>query len=267
MIRDTARFSVNGRDVAVRYAEAPGDTSEPAVVCMPGLACGDDYYSFTLDALSQRMPGRRALSLCFPGEGWSPVPDSGPLTTHDLVDVTRAFLDERRIKQASLVAHSRSGAVAVHAALAFPECISQLVLVEPRLVVEECEWARQIADLGPEHTLHFRNQKAAELSRSGDLGRRRYSDSFAHTSPEALYAYSSTLLDCLRHDRLVEKLRSLPPSRTLVYGANNKSAMPYWKELSEAGVRMVELPGGHFPMLEDPVGFAHKISEIVASTP
>lgn len=260
MIHGASRLSAKEHSLEVRYTEEP-DGGEPAVVCLPGLACDDAYYMPTLRHLRGR--GVRGLSLSFPGEGPSPMPVSGSLTAHDLIEVTSQFLNERSIERAVLVAHSRSGPVAVHPALAYPDRVARLVLIEPRLTVEDCDWARQMADIGPEGTLEFRDQKAEELLRSGDPGRVRYHNTFARTLPEVLHTYSSTLVECVAHDDLVEKLKSLAVPRTLVFGKDNKASIPYLGELADSGVDLVELPGGHFPMFEDPVGFAHEIGKIV----
>jgi pimeloyl-ACP methyl ester carboxylesterase len=99
----------------------------PVVMVLPSPLVMAGTYRPLLSRLATRF---RVFALELPGAGFSAEP-SRPLTTDEHAAVALAFLDGRGVDRAVWVGHSNSGPVAVAAALARPDRVAELVLVDP----------------------------------------------------------------------------------------------------------------------------------------
>ena len=124
----TAAVSVDERRVATPHGsifvrEAPGDG--PAVVLMHGFPDDQRIYARLLPLLSPR----RAVSFDFLGYGRSDRSDTAGFTPEDHTAQITAVLDALDIPEAVLVGHDASGPDAVFYALAHPERVAHLALL------------------------------------------------------------------------------------------------------------------------------------------
>lgn len=108
--------------VSTLYQEAG---EGPAVLLMPGLAENVRSWWRVMQDLSLT---HHVLAVVLPGlGGTSPVDDVRPANIASFVS---AFLDAVGVERAIVVGHSYGGAVAAHLALAHPQRVTRLVLVD-----------------------------------------------------------------------------------------------------------------------------------------
>lgn len=99
----------------------------PAVVLIHGLAASMYSWRYTIDPLVQA--GYRVIAYDNRGFGFSDMPDHG-YTNADYVHLLFGLLDSLGVSDAILVGHSMGGAIAADAALARPDRVRGLVLVD-----------------------------------------------------------------------------------------------------------------------------------------
>lgn len=107
----------------VHVADYPGE--EPALVLMHGFP--DDARMY--DRLLPLLVPRRTVTLDFLGYGGSDRPARDVLDAADHVDQLRAALDGVGVERAALVGHDASGPVAIDFAVAAPDRVSRLILL------------------------------------------------------------------------------------------------------------------------------------------
>jgi len=107
----------------IHVVDYPGD--EPALVLMHGFPDNARIY----DKLVPLLAPRRALTIDFLGYGRSDRPRREVLDAANHIDQLQAALDARNIDRAVLVGHDASGPVAIDFAVAAPDRVRQLVLL------------------------------------------------------------------------------------------------------------------------------------------
>lgn len=108
----------------IRYIEAG---QGPAIVLIHGLAASMFSWRHTIMPLAQA--GYRVIAYDNRGFGFSDKPPRG-YSNRDYVALLLSLLDSLSIDQAILVGHSMGGAIAAEAALARPDRVRALVLVD-----------------------------------------------------------------------------------------------------------------------------------------
>ncbi len=99
----------------------------PAVVLIHGLAASMYSWRYTIDPLTEA--GYRVIVYDNRGFGFSDMPAHG-YSNADYVHLLFGVLDSLRVSDAVLVGHSMGGAIAADAALARPDRVRGLVLVD-----------------------------------------------------------------------------------------------------------------------------------------
>jgi haloalkane dehalogenase len=107
----------------LQVTDQPGD--EPALVLMHGFPDDSRIYNRLVPLLSPR----RAVAFDFLGYGGSDRPRAGALDPAGHVHQLGAVLDKLGIRTAILVGHDASGPVAIDYALAAPDRVGQLILL------------------------------------------------------------------------------------------------------------------------------------------
>ncbi len=97
------------------------------MVLIHGLTATHRYWAQNLDVLAER---RRVVALDLPGFGRSHKPDVDYSIDYFVAELL-ALLDELGIARAALVGNSMGGHIAMATALAAPERVERLVLVDP----------------------------------------------------------------------------------------------------------------------------------------
>jgi pimeloyl-ACP methyl ester carboxylesterase len=101
-------------------------TSGPAVLLLHGWSAFKELWWSALLALG---PHARAFAPDMPGHGGSPL--HGSTSMHLIAERVARFCAARGLERIALVGHSMGGNVALELALAHPELVERLVLVDP----------------------------------------------------------------------------------------------------------------------------------------
>jgi pimeloyl-ACP methyl ester carboxylesterase len=117
---DVAGMKVHMRDEGVRDDPVP-------IVMLHGTSASLHTWEGWVQALSGK---RRLISFDLPGFGLTGPSPNGDYTMESYVAFVRALLDKLGIQRAVLVGNSFGGAVAWNSAIAMPERVDKLVLVD-----------------------------------------------------------------------------------------------------------------------------------------
>lgn len=127
----TRSIRVNG--ISMTYYEwraKPGNTETPLL-----FAHATGFHGRTFDAIAERFPNRRVLSLDMRGHGRS---EGGPIEDwRVLADDVNAVLDQLRIRRAVGIGHSMGAHTLVQCASEKPGAFSRLVLFDPVILAPE----------------------------------------------------------------------------------------------------------------------------------
>lgn len=116
-------------------AQAAQETALPPVVFVHGMACAADLWQAQLEKTAQ---SRDAIAISLRGHGTStPPPDDDYSPAACAADLF-AVLDALGLEQIALVGHSYGTSVAIAAAAARPQRLTQLILVDPPIDCTRC---------------------------------------------------------------------------------------------------------------------------------
>jgi len=125
----TGRF-VDGGGVQI-FVQESGPASAPAVMLVHGTGTWSEIWRETIDALSA---DHRVIAVDLPPFGYSDKPlDARAYTRQAQARRLIGVLDALHVPSVTLVAHSVGARPAVEAALASPDRISRLILIDPAL--------------------------------------------------------------------------------------------------------------------------------------
>jgi len=212
--------------------------SGPAVVLGHSFLCSGDMWREQVPALAERY---RVLNLDLRGHGRS-GPVAGPFTLYDAVGDVLAVLDHLRIDRAVWCGLSIGGMVALRAALAAPDRVRALVLLD--------------SDAGPEAALKKLKYSAMGLVarlvgfspvRSA-VSRLMFGATTRRDQPELVAEWEATadslhipsvlkVLDALvSRDSLLERLPEIPVPALVMVGDEDRSLPPPHSRRIHAGL-------------------------------
>lgn len=124
-------LEVQGQALELAYMDvAPGDTApRGVVVLLHGKNFSGAYWARTIDALVAR--GYRVIAPDQIGFGRSSKPTDIQYSLHAMAQHTLALLDAREVERFVVVGHSMGGMVATRVALAAPDRVAGLALLNP----------------------------------------------------------------------------------------------------------------------------------------
>jgi pimeloyl-ACP methyl ester carboxylesterase len=138
VVLDVAQPGGRSTTVGVRYLAAGERGATPPVVLLHGIGLDAAAISWKR-ALPSLAADRRVLALDLPGHGRSDKP-ARSYTTAYYGAVLEAFLDSLGVERVVLVGISMGGALALGRALAVPEQVSRLVLVDSHGLGRDAPW-------------------------------------------------------------------------------------------------------------------------------
>jgi pimeloyl-ACP methyl ester carboxylesterase len=241
------------------------------VLLLHGWASAKESWRATIAALA---PYARVLAPDLPGHGTAAL--QGPARMAELAGAVAALCSTQGVERAAVVGHSMGGNVAVELALAHPECVGRLVLVNPALqgadmpiytrsyLHKQYGWAMLRAAMAVATGLDALADRVPARYAVPLLIRplRRYRQ-FARHDPDAL----SRLLAGLMSNPLRERLPQLRVPTTVVAGRFDPLVpIGHSRRLAAAipGAQLfVMRQAGHDPMYECPQAFAQLLLEIL----
>lgn len=242
-----------------------GDPSPHPVVFLHGL--GDSaIITFRPFAVDLAESGTPSLLVDLPGFGFSTAPDAWASTTEDQADVTASLLDRLGITQASVVAHSMGGSVAILLAEARPDLVSRLIVAEPLLLPEQSALGKSVAKRTEawfiERGLAMLQLATTRQAARGDRAAAGFLEPLSRANPAIMHRSAASLLE-RRSPSFQQRLERLPLPRTLLIGEHTTAKT---RSLEAAGVAVSRIPGaGHSMMSENPAAFAAAIREALQS--
>ena len=264
---DPREATVDGRTVT--YLERPG--AEPAIVLVHGFGASKDAW---LRFAAEVPEGRRLLAPDLAGHGGSARDTAVAYDTARLADEVGAWLDAVAAGPVDVVGNSLGGAVAARLALARPDRVRRLVLMDaagvrgPEPTALDSALARGEMPLIP--TTRAAYDRFLDLAFEGDPGipgpaRDVLAADVAERAPflRGLFERVAAESDALR-----PRLGEIRQPTLVIWGAEDRilspSAVPTW----EAGLpdaQTVVVPGvGHAPMQERPAETARLVTDFLS---
>jgi pimeloyl-ACP methyl ester carboxylesterase len=212
----------------IRYVEAG---QGPAVVLIHGLAASMYSWRYAITPLSQA--GYRVIAYDNRGFGFSDKPPNG-YTNGEYAQLLFGLLDSLHVSDAVLVGHSMGGAIAAEAALARPERVRAVVLVDAAglgvrwpFMLRVARW-RIVAPLFDR--LRGRGSTAGILrAMYADPSRVTAQNIDQYYAPVALPDFGRSLAGVLRQfrfDSLQGRLGSIMAPTLVMWGAQDKLIPP-----------------------------------------
>lgn len=249
---DSRHVSVHGHRVH-RY-RLSGAGSGPPVVLLHGLGSSANAFSRIVFELQKHFRAVWALDL--PGNGFSPLPDSGPAPLESHVRLLLEFIRAQIGEQVYLVGNSLGGAMSMYAASEAPEQFRALSLISPAG-----------ARVDPSRLASLK--KSFDLVSNGEA--RKLTRRLFHKTPLAYEIFAGQLknlygsaavrgvLQEVKDTDFVEpeRLQKLTMPTQLVWGQSEKllpyEGLQYFRAHLPAHAEIHEVEGfGHIPQMERP---------------
>lgn len=255
----------------VDYAYTEAGTG-PLLIFGHGTFGGKALFRSQVDALAGRY---RCVAFDWPGHGESGY-EPGGWTVQSLVDAVPELINSLGEQSAALVGVSQGGAIFMRAAIAYPACVSSLVIIcagSERPSAEAVESLRQLGS-----TLHLEDDEPGRRdAASAFLGRFFHAPGFADAHP-AEFQHELDLV--LSHDRKAMPLVARIPASyepvtkqlgkircpTLVLWGERDAQVRVATTIADAisGATLRVIPGaGHHLNLDAPLEASEAIGEFL----
>ncbi|MEO1575422.1 MAG: alpha/beta hydrolase, partial [Pseudomonadota bacterium] len=136
---ETMRHATEG-EVAIEFQE---QGCGEALILLHGLGCSASDWALQMPALSEKY---RVIAPSLRGFGNSDKPE-GPMTVMKYADDVVALLDSLNITRAHVMGHSMGGAVALQLAVAHPERLNSLIVINSQASFAVRDWRRYLVVL------------------------------------------------------------------------------------------------------------------------
>jgi pimeloyl-ACP methyl ester carboxylesterase len=249
----------------LRYLEVPGE--DPPLIWLHGWQCSSTGELLPA-AVQAPLRGRRSLLVDFLGHGYSDKPLDFSYRLEDHARTVITLIDEVGLRECGLVGHSMGGGVAILVAAALPTGVSLLVMAE--------------GTVGAEGEGRFDERTEAEFVQSGftDLVAAQANEAeakpdglrAAHLGMTRLLEPRATYREAVSMDHETEPaLRSLLADleipRWYLQGDLSDPVPEFERDLASIGVGWKVVPQtGHAMGLQNPLGFAQTVAEVVAAS-
>ncbi len=238
-----------------------GHGSRPMVL-VHGWGGDLSYWDAALGYLSD---GYQAVAVDLRGSGDSPKPPSGYRFAHHEADLL-ALTGELDLPRFALVGHSRGGAFSLHFALAHPERLSCVVVVDSGASVAGNTFIEQFARRVQDHGLT--QEELTEVVRKWFVripeSRLAHFVNVAMRSPPA--ALAETLLGLVERD-MRDELHHLDVPALVMYGEHDRNrtrAEAEWLRDGIPNARLHVFPGvAHCPQVEVPAAFMRVLADFL----
>jgi pimeloyl-ACP methyl ester carboxylesterase len=269
---DAYFVEVDGERVHVRH-EGPADG--PAVVLIHGV--GGSTFSWRRALPRMTDAGFRVLAMDLRGFGLSDKSFAADHSIAAQADLVARVVEAVGIDRASVVGHSMGGGVAVHLALARPELVDRLVLVNAWVPpADPAFWPGELLDVPPVNRwARLAVRSIVTPARVSDVLRPIFGDpedvvralAAGHFVPVEVRGWDEVVLavarDVGRDSALTQPLTDLRVPTLIVWGARDP-----WLDLTGAERLRAEIPSaelvlipdaGHLPFEEQPERFLSEL--------
>jgi pimeloyl-ACP methyl ester carboxylesterase len=246
--------TVQLRGHAVHRYRLSGVGSGPPVLLLHGLGSSANGFSRVLFELQKSFRAVWAFDL--PGNGFSPLPRSGPMPTVDTVEVVLDFIREQVREPVFLVGNSLGGAICLYAASDAPQLVRALGLVSPAGARVEPDRIRALLQSFDVASTAQARALTGRLFHRAPLAMRLLSGQLRQVYGSAAvkgFIRETRDTDCVPPERL----KGLSMPTLLVWGRSEKllpyEGIEYFRAHLPSHAEIHEVHGfGHLPQLERP---------------
>lgn len=247
--------------LALHYYRRAGTGLGPPVLLIHGLGSSANAYARMLAPLSRRF--RHVFAVDIPGNGFSPLPDSGPVPLREQVTAVVGFIEQVVKEPVFLVGNSLGGAMSLFLAHERPDLVRALGLIAPAG-----------AKLAPERI----EALLASFKLSSNKEARAITRRLFHRTPVSLLILSSEMRrlystptvqsivnEVKPSDAVTEDmLRALAMPTLLLWGRSERllpyESVDYFRAHLPSHAQVHEVPGfGHIPQFEKPSEVAQRL--------
>ncbi len=249
----------------LRYTELPG--KDPPLIWLHGWLCSATGELLPA-AVQAPLRGRRSLLVDLLGHGYSDKPLDFGYRLEDHARAVAALIDATRLRECGVVGHGMGGGIGILVAAARPTIVSLLVIAEgylgpegDDLLVGQTEDQFVERGFGGLLAAHAREAQAEpDGLRAAHLGMTRLLE------PRATYREAASM-ELEREPSLLSLVGNLDMPRWYVHGELSDPQPEVERELASMGVGRKIVPRtGHILGLQNPLGFAQALAEVVAAS-
>jgi pimeloyl-ACP methyl ester carboxylesterase len=260
---DLLSVSVDGAEVA--YAQQ-GRLALPPLVLLHGWGASHKFWKYCYSAFAPRW---RVIAPDMAGFGLSEKPDRN-YTVEGLTDWLGKFLGALHLDRVALVGHSMGGTISLLYAMAHPEKIRKLVVVNPLVNGGDAFNARtKLCMLPVVRRLLFLGSRIKPIRRwvTKDFSYvASYDDELSEDIIRGTFQSTFDLLISARNTDLRPKLSTLAVETMAIGSDRDRLVAPDQVNLVPAHRRELIADCGHIPMIERPAEFNRILNEFL-STP
>jgi pimeloyl-ACP methyl ester carboxylesterase len=247
----------------VHFYHVKGTGSGPPLLLVHGLGSSANAFFRTLRPLAKHF--REVYAIDLPGNGFSPLPASGPLPLRTYVEVLHAFRAQVIGQKVFLIGNSLGGAMAFYFAYEEPEALEALALISPAgAKVAPGRLAITMKSFDVTTSQEARGL-ARKLFAKPSLGLLLFAGELRHmTGSPAVQRIRSEV----REEDLVseEMLAALKMPTLLIWGQQEKllpyESIDYYRAHLPKSAQVQEVREfGHMPQMEHPREFVKRISD------
>lgn len=248
---------------SIHFYKLAGRGTGVPVVLVHGLAGNANGFARMLFGLAARFPCVYAVDL--PGNGFSPLPESGPLALDEHLGVLHAFCREVVRVPALVVGNSLGGALALTLAVEHPEDVAALGLLAPAG-----------ARLPPERFAELMGRLEVRTARDGLAFTRRLFHRAPVTAllfaPQMAKVHNTPAVRAIRAQATVddhlspEDLARVEVPTLLLWGGSEKLLPPemldYYRQHLPTSARIEVVDAvGHVPQMERPREMVRRLGD------
>lgn len=248
---------------AVHFYRMRGAGTGAPVVLVHGLGGNANGFARLLLGLAARFPCVYALDL--PGNGFSPLPPSGPLALEGHLAVLHAFCQEVVGEPALLVGNSLGGALVVTLAADFPEDVCAVGLLAPAGARVPPERFHELMQRLEVHTLRQGVAFTRRLFHRTPWPALLFASQMAavHNTPAVRAIRAAARADDFLQP---ETLARVQVPTLLLWGASEKllpqEMLSYFRQYLPSSARIEVVPEvGHVPQVERPKEMVRRLAE------
>ncbi len=251
----------------VHYYKAVGTGQGPPLFLVHGLGSSANAFFRTVVPLTKQFRAVYAIDL--PGNGFSPLPASGPLALRKYIEVLRVFRKQVIGEKVFLIGNSLGGAMAFYYAHEEPEALAALALISPagaKVAPGRLETTMKSFDV----TTHKQARGLArKLFAKPSLGLLVFAGELRHmvSSP----AVKSIRGEIKPEDLVSEEMLSALKMPTLLIWGQQEKLLPYesidyYRAHLPKTAEVHEVRAfGHMPQMEHPREFVKRINAFAQS--
>lgn len=249
------------RGAEVHYYRAERGGSGPPLLLVHGLGSSANAFFKTMLPLARTFRAVYAVDL--PGNGFSPVPNAGPMPVREQVELLRDFRRELIGEPVFLLGNSLGGGMSLNFAFQEPEALLALGLVSPAGAQISEERFQQLVQSFSVKTTSDARTLAGKLYAKPPLSVMLFANELRKMMTTD--TVKSAISQVSRADLVQpEQLKALPMPTLLIWGQRERllpyEGLDFFRAHLPSHAEVHEVSGfGHMPQMEHPHAFVERV--------